>query len=585
MPGLRLDIEVSAAKRKLNAALAEMRAAASVPIEAKLKVDISSIKRAKKEIAELRREMANVFSVKDLDANARKNGKQLRKEVKSRQSRQPVANDSNIKAASQQVKDAEKLAITLQNAEKLLNKGFKSFEKTLSNYGLLNDPKYSKMLKEVNAFAEKIRGETANVKSKEALGLPLGLKSYYDDITKQSKKFVSDMGVIQSRIDKSIDFRGLTNHISEANKKLNSASDDYNAFIREYGNKVGDSDAKNLRQKIREISDYQSKVTDAQKALDDPFSIDRDKEKYFNNLSDSAGKAADKIVGDMQKIKNSLDSIETQEKNMRTFDKLGNRLTSYFKQYGAQIMKNQELLDKFNSLMFKLNNGQFASATEANNAFASFRMDARRAGVEVDTLGAKLEKTFGARLRSALAGEGVAMISIALRDIVQNAIDVDTAMTELKKVTDLTDTGYVKFLDDAGDRASKLGATLTEVVNATADYARLGFSVPEAKGLADSALIYNNVGDDLESIDDATSHLISTMQGFGIASEDSMKIVDKFNEVSNKFPSSAGDIGAMVMRSASAMAAANNDLDETIALGVTANTVVQDADVVGEKCA
>lgn len=573
MPGLRLDIETSSAKRNLNKALQEMQAAASAPVKTKLTVDTSAIKRARKEIDALRREMVNSLGAKDLDAGVGKDGKQSLKDAKPKQSGQSAVTDRNIKAARQQVKNTESLTIDLQKAERALNKRIESFEKTMSKYGLLHDPKYSKILEEANAFAEKIRGETSSVKSKEALGLPVGLKSYYDDITKESNQFVSDMAVIQSRIEKSINFNALNNNISKANKNLAHAATDYNQFMQENGNKLNGSDAGRLRQKMQAVSEYQAKIADAQKALDNPFSIDRDKETYFNKLSSDADNAANQVIGDVKKIADSLKSLETQDRNMRTFDKLGNRLTSYFKQYGTQITKNQELLDKFNTLMFKLNNGQFASSTEANNAFASFRMDARRAGVEVDTLGAKLERTFGARLRSLVAGEGVAMISTTLRDIVQNAIDVDTAMTELKKVTDLTDTGYVKFLDDAGDRASKLGATLTEVVNATADYARLGFSVPEAKGLADSAIIYQNVGDDIESIDQATSSLISTMSGFGIESERSMEIVDKFNEVANRFPSSAGQIGDLVMRSASAMAAANNDLDETIALGVTANTV------------
>ena len=37
------------------------------------------------------------------------------------------------------------------------------------------------------------------------------------------------------------------------------------------------------------------------------------------------------------------------------------------------------------------------------------------------------------------------------------------------------------------------------------------------------------------------------------------------------------------MRSAASMAAAGNTLDETIALGVTANEVQQDADTVGKN--
>lgn len=60
-----------------------------------------------------------------------------------------------------------------------------------------------------------------------------------------------------------------------------------------------------------------------------------------------------------------------------------------------------------------------------------------------------------------------------------------------------------------------------------------------------------------------------------------MQIVDKFNNVSNHYASSAGDIGEIIRRSAASMSAAGNTLDQTIALGVAANEVQQDADTVG----
>ena len=72
-------------------------------------------------------------------------------------------------------------------------------------------------------------------------------------------------------------------------------------------------------------------------------------------------------------------------------------------------------------------------------------------------------------MRSALAGYGVMAGEMAIRDILRNTIEVDTAMTELKKVTDETDSTYTKFLNGASERAQNLGATLSEVVNATAD--------------------------------------------------------------------------------------------------------------------
>ena len=176
---------------------------------------------------------------------------------------------------------------------------------------------------------------------------------------------------------------------------------------------------------------------------------------------------------------------------------------------------------------------------------------------------------------------GVFMIQSALRGIVEAAKEVDTAMTELKKVTFETGDTYDKFLDNAGSRAQKIGATLKDTVSATADFARLGYNIEEATGLADSALIYKNVGDDVDTIDDATKAIISTMQGFNMEASQSMEIVDKFDWVADNFASSAGDIGAIVQRSAAAMSAAGNDLSQTIALGVAANEVQQDAETVG----
>ena len=75
--------------------------------------------------------------------------------------------------------------------------------------------------------------------------------------------------------------------------------------------------------------------------------------------------------------------------------------------------------------------------------------------------------------------------------------------------------------------------------------------------------------------------MISTLKAYGIEASNSIQIVDKFNEVSNNFSISASGIGEALQRSASALSAAGNDIDESIALVVAANEVVQDPDVVG----
>lgn len=175
-------------------------------------------------------------------------------------------------------------------------------------------------------------------------------------------------------------------------------------------------------------------------------------------------------------------------------------------------------------------------------------------------------------------------LTLAIRSIgrmVTNVRDLDAAMTELKKVTDETNAVYTRFFDEASVRAKKLGATLADTINATADFARLGYTISESANLADAALVYKNVGDGIEDIGESSESIISTMKAFGIEAKNAMLIVDKFNEVGNNFAISSQGVGEALKRSASALAAGNNSLDESIALITAANSVVQDPDVVG----
>lgn len=160
-------------------------------------------------------------------------------------------------------------------------------------------------------------------------------------------------------------------------------------------------------------------------------------------------------------------------------------------------------------------------------------------------------------------------------------IDIDTAMTELKKVTNETGDSYTRFLDEASSRAKTLGATITDTVSASADFARLGYGLDDAAALADAALIYKNVGDGIADIKEASEPVIATMKAFKIEAKDVMTIVDKFNITGNNFAITSAGIGDALLNSAAALDAAGNSLDESIALITASNNVVQDPQKVG----
>ena len=123
------------------------------------------------------------------------------------------------------------------------------------------------------------------------------------------------------------------------------------------------------------------------------------------------------------------------------------------------------------------------------------------------------------------------MVIRASKQVYHNVVELDTAMTELKKVTDETNATYERFFEGSISRAKELGATVSDIILATADYARLGYDIQEASALADVSIIYKNVADGLTNINEASESIISTMQAFGIEASRAMEIVDRFNEV------------------------------------------------------
>lgn len=244
--------------------------------------------------------------------------------------------------------------------------------------------------------------------------------------------------------------------------------------------------------------------------------------------------------------------------------------TVYLQEYLGQLERGEISVDEFQRRLAGLR----TSFAESSNAIKSAGENTKTLSERVGGLAAKFTSWL-------TVSQIVMKLYSSLKKMVSAVIDIDTAMTELKKVTDETSTVYAKYLDDASVRAKKLGATIADTVTASADFARLGYTLDEAAQLADAALVYKNVGDGIDDVSQASESIISTMKAFGIEAENAISIVDKFNEVGNNFAISSEGVGEALRRSASALAAGNNTLDESIALITAANSVVQDADVVG----
>lgn len=207
-------------------------------------------------------------------------------------------------------------------------------------------------------------------------------------------------------------------------------------------------------------------------------------------------------------------------------------------------IQGTEYSTKINSILDDLRSGRQFNSREIQayaTQFKSITTDINAAGLAGKSFGniisdgiKKFSSWFGI---SQLVMQGVR----GIKEMINTVTALDTAMTELRKVTDLTEQQYAQFANTASTVAKQVGATITDTINASADFARLGYNIDEATQLANAALVYKNVGDGIEEIGEASESIISTIKAFGIEAEDAMGIVDRFNEVGKVYAQQCGN--------------------------------------------
>ena len=167
-----------------------------------------------------------------------------------------------------------------------------------------------------------------------------------------------------------------------------------------------------------------------------------------------------------------------------------------------------------------------------------------------------------------------------LKQMPKEVYKIDTAMTNLYKVTDETNNKYTQFLDSASNSAHNLGRTISSLIEQTANWAKPGFSLDEAEQLAKISSIYANIGD----VDNATavSNMITAMKAFNIEAADSITIIDKLHKLGNEYTTSVADLGDGLSRSASALATAGTDINKTLAMLTGGTEITQNASEFGD---
>lgn len=372
---------------------------------------------------------------------------------------------------------------------------------------------------------------------------------------------------------------------AELEKEIRFKLDNSDNGLSQFDNEVDAVTTKYNRLSNKDIPELQHAMAELSSAFN------RLKEVSKTGTYDELIQSNKEYEAALKAVKTQLDINMRAERDAAADQKLTDDRIAFQSKVDAWLTKNSAAAKKFGSELLELKaQAENCDRTTLNHLEREFKQidkAAEAAGVRTKTFGDSLKAQFE-KYRSYFS---VASLFIygeqALRSMFEQVKLIDSAMTELKKVTNETDDAYNQFLSNAAKRARVLGTTVDGIISSTADFARLGYGFEESQGLAEVANIYAVVGDEIEGVEDATQSLVSTLAAFRSDMGDmsntdfAMSIVDKMNEVSNNFAISSGGIGQALQRSASSMAAANNTLDETIAMITAANEVAQNPEKVG----
>lgn len=340
------------------------------------------------------------------------------------------------------------------------------------------------------------------------------------------------------------------------------------------------------------LSAIQSRIESISKTLDNLKNVNlselTDKDELLNGVDEAREFLRDikdtkaQIVSlnrENNAFTSSLNSVSKSQTLVFDKQKLSNRIETWLRNntkaakiYGNELRDLQHKIDSVtNKRELSVITGEFRKITS----------EASAKGLLGHTFEEELKNNISKFSQWLSIGNVVAGAIRSVKDMHTNVINLNTVMVELKKVTSETEDAYDKFLENSTVKAKELGVTITDLVDATASFSRLGYSLEDASELGKVATMYANVGDEISSVEEASKSIISTIKAFDIDAGDSMSIVDKINNVANQEAISAGGLGEALQRSASALATANNSIDEALALITAGNLVNQDPASVG----
>lgn len=226
------------------------------------------------------------------------------------------------------------------------------------------------------------------------------------------------------------------------------------------------------------------------------------------------------------------------------------------------------------------------SAEQFENSFRSIKSTVTESSAAIRAAGENT-KTLGDRF-GGLATKFASWLSITqvimtavrtAKQMVSAAVEVESAMTQIKIVTGASDSQMEAFLTKSIALAKELGQSVTDVASSIETFARLGYNMSDSSNLAKYANIMANVGN--TDVDTATTGITSIIKGYELDANDAEHVSDVLVKVGQEYAISAEELMAAFQRGGAALHASGTDFEKSAALFAATNASLQNAETTG----
>ena len=312
--------------------------------------------------------------------------------------------------------------------------------------------------------------------------------------------------------------------------------------------------------------------------------------EYGTLLNELKGKDASLVTSE------DISKLDEYEKKIK--DTIATVTNMSASEKGYNFVSGQKELDKIHKLLNE--NSKMSSEAKAKIRAYYAEIESGNPSMSLDKIHGEILKIYNAEVEAGRAGRtlwdtlknsGFHQIAAQMAgmfgvyDVINlgkegfNVVrELNTALTEMRKVSAETVQGLKDYQATTFDTADAVGTTAKQIQNSTADWMRLGESMNQAAESAKDANVLLNVSE-FEGIDEATESLISMSQAY--KDLDKMDIIDVLNNIGNNYSISTDGLATALKDSASALVTANNDLNEAVSLTTAGNAITQDPSKVG----